>query len=388
MKKICCLLLTAMMIFMSSCSISSLFNKSEAVNNNVDAESRVINPISEPNIDQSVAANTDPAQLEDNITVSDAENRGGMVNDELVPTVVIGGIPEDKWVEDGSVPVILYLRDSDGFVVPVTLRAVNQPSIAKLTLSRLIDETTNREELSKFGLYPTIPQGTEISGITIQNGIATVDFSGNFINYKTDTDERIMISSVVYTLTQFPSVTGVKIMNSGKKLTQMRFGTDVSGVLYRANTMINSEKLNVTSGKEKQDIYVFRNSDESTAYCLPLSVEYDGKGDGANFAKTVELMADVNKNGLASLLPEGTKLIGSSVSKGTITLNFSSDLRRYAGNMREQAIMRQLLYTFAQYKGINNLRIFIEGNQSSVLPEGTDLSESFAVSKALNLVIE
>jgi Sporulation and spore germination. len=380
-----------MMFFLSSCSIGSLFNKSEAVNNNVDVDSRVINPAASPDTEQSMAADTNTGDEEGvaaAAAATDSDSREGMVNDELVPAVVLGGIPDDKWEEDGSLPVILYLRDSDGFIVPVTLRAVSQAAIAKLTLSKLIDETTNREELSKYGLSPTIPQGTDILGITIQNGVATVDFSGNFINYKTDTDERNMISSVVYTLTQFPSINGVKIMSSGKKLAQMRFGTDVSGVLYRANTMINADKLNVNTGKEKQDIFVFRNSDESTAYCLPLSIEYDENSDGANFAKTVELMTGVNKNGLASLLPEGTKLIGSSVSKGTITLNFSGDIRRYAGNMREQAILRQLLYTFAQYKGINNVRVYIEGNQNSVLPEGTDLSESFAVSKALNLIIE
>jgi len=390
MKKICCLLLTAMMFLMSSCSIGSLFNKSEAVNNNVDAESRVINPTAVPSEEPSSVAVSNTVAEEENkySEAADTLNQDGVVNDELVPAVVLGGIPDDTWIEDGSVPVMLYLRDKDGFIIPVTLRAVSQPAIAKLTLLKLIDDTANREELTKYGLYPTIPQGTEVLGITITNGIATVDFSGNFLNYKTEMDERNMISSVVYTLTQFPSVTGVKIMYTGKRLTQMRFGTDTSGVLYKANTMVNSDKLNVTPGKEKQDIYVFRNSDESTAYCLPVSIEYDGNADGANFNNTVGLLADFNRNGLASLLPSGTKLIGSSVSKGTVTLNFSSDIRRYAGNMREQAIMRQLLYTFAQYKGISNLRILIEGSQNSVLPEGTDLSESFIVSKALNLIIE
>lgn len=388
MKKICCLILVAMMFLMSSCSLGAFFNKSEAVNENVDAG--IINPTSSPNV-QSLEDTTNainPAGSKDIVAASSGIKRTEKVNDELVPAVAIGGIPDDTWVEDGFLPVILYLRDSDGFIVPVTQKAASQPTIAKLALSRLIDNSVNREELAGYGLYPTIPQGTEILGCTIANGIATIDFSSNFLNYKSDLDERNMISSIVYTMTQFPTVTGTKLMCSGKKLPIMRFGTDASGVLYRANTMINSEKLNVTPELVKQDIYAFRNNAGNIAYSIPVSYEYAGNGSGADFNKTVELMSQVNKMGLASLLPEGTKLIGSSVDKSTITLNFSKDIRRYAGNMREEAILRQLFYTFAQYKGIDYVRIFIEGSQNSVLPEGTDLSESFKISKAINLILD
>jgi len=391
MKKICCLILVAMMFLMSSCSLGTFFNKSEAVNKNVDVDDKgVINPTSAPTA-QGLEDATNVKGLignRDVVASSDGIEKVKVVNDELVPAVVIGGIPDDTWIEDGFSPVILYLRDSDGFIIPVTQKAVSQPEIAKLSLLRLIDNSVNREELARYGLYPTIPQKTEILGFTISNGIATIDFSSNFLNYKSDLDERNMISSIVYTMTQFPTVTGIKLMCSGKKLSVMRFGTDASSVLYRANTMINTEKLNVNTELMKQDIYAFRNSAGNIAYSIPVSYEYEGNSGGADFNKTVELMSQVNKNGLASLLPEGTKLIGSSVDKSTITLNFSKDIRRYAGNMREEAILRQLSYTFAQYKGIEYVRIFIEGSQNSVLPEGTDLSESFKISKALNLILD
>lgn len=392
MKKVCCLFMAVMMLFMSSCSLGAFLDKSEAVNKNVDINGDVINPTGMPAVQETTNNPVSSAAPAEDYQLASADSEGsgqaGVVNDELVPAVVLGGIPDDTWQEDGYVPVSLYLRDSDGFIIPVTQKAVNQAAIAKLTLSRLIDDTVNREELAQYGLYPTIPQETEILGLTIANGIASVDFSSNFLNYKTDLDERGMISSIVYTLTQFPSITGVKITCTGKKLSDMRFGTNASGVLYRANTMINSDKLNVTSDKEKQDIYVFRNSDENIAYCLPVSVEYDANGQGTNFSKTIELMSQFSKKDLATLLPQGSKLIGSSVNKGTITLNFSNDIRRYAGNMREEAIMRQLLYTFGQYKGISNVKILIDGNQNAVLPEGTELSQSFKISKALNLVMD
>lgn len=390
MKKICCLIMAVTMFFLSSCSLGDFFNKSEAVNNSVDADSNVINPTAAPVAD-TVADSVKVAAaggIPDATPAPEGENKGGEVNDELVPAVVIGGIPDDTWVEDGFIPVYLYLRDGDGFVIPVTQKAVSQPDIAKLTLARLIDDSVNREELAQYGLCPTIPKGTEILSFTVTNGIASVDFSSNFLNYKTDLDERVMLSSIVYTLTQFPTVTGVKLLCSGKKLPVMRFGSDASGTLYRANTLINSDKLNAGSGLVKQDVYVFRNSDNSIAYSLPISLEYDGENVGTDFNKTIELLAGVNKTGVASLVPYGTKLIGTTLDKSTITLNFSRDLLRYAGNMREEAILRQLLYTFAQYKGISNLKIMIEGNASSVLPEGTDLSESIKISKALNLVLD
>jgi germination protein M len=382
--------MAVMMFFLSSCGLGDFFNKSEAVNNNVDVNSNVINPTATPAsgaADDSIKV-ADTGRVVAVTPAPEGENRSGEVNDELVPAVVIGGIPDDTWVEDGFTPVYLYLRDNGGFVIPVTQKAVSQPNIAKLTLSKLIDDSVNREELAQYGLYPTIPKGTEILSFTVTNGIASVDFTSNFLNYKTDLDERVMLSSIVYTLTQFPTVTGVKLLCSGKKLPVMRFGSDASGILYRANTLINGDKLNAASGLIKQDVYVFRNSDYSIAYSLPISLEYEGENVGTDFNKTIELLADVNKAGVASLLPYGTKLIGTKLDKSTITLNFSRDLLRYAGNMREEAILRQLLYTFSQYKGISNLKIIIDGNESSVLPEGTDLSESIRISKALNLVLD
>jgi len=390
MKKICCLLLAGMMFFMSSCSLGDFFNKSEAVNNNVDVDSNVINPTASPAAEavEGSAKIADTKGIEDYSLMPGGENIGGAVNDELVPAVVIGGIPDDTWVEEGFTPVYLYLRDSDGFVIPVTQKAVSQPDIVKLTLERLIDDSVNREELAQYGLYPTIPKGTEILSFTVTNGIASVDFSSNFLNYRTELDERVMLSSIVYTLAQFPTVTGVKLMCSGKKLPVMRFGADASGILYKANTLINNDKLNATAGLIKQDIYVFKNSDDSIAFSLPISMEYEGENVGTDFNKTIELLADVNKSGLASLIPFGTKLLGTSLDKSTITLNFGKELRQYAGNMREEAILRQLLYTFSQYKGISYVRIMIEGNGKSVLPEGTDLSESIKISKALNMVLE
>jgi hypothetical protein len=73
------------------------------------------------------------------------------------------------------------------------------------------------EELAA-GLHTQIPPGTEVRGLTIRDGIATVDLSGDFAAGGDPTEERGRLGQVVYTLTQFPTVDGVRFRIDGEPL--------------------------------------------------------------------------------------------------------------------------------------------------------------------------
>ncbi|HET7181104.1 MAG TPA: GerMN domain-containing protein [Candidatus Limnocylindrales bacterium] len=74
-------------------------------------------------------------------------------------------------------------------------------------------------------MFTAIPAGTQVNGVQLAGGVATVDLSQEF----EDTDElpslRTALAQLVFTLTQFPEVTGVQVTIAGAVLSQ----TDADG---------------------------------------------------------------------------------------------------------------------------------------------------------------
>ena len=69
------------------------------------------------------------------------------------------------------------------------------------------------------GLRSQIPVGTKLLGLTIRSGIATADFSSSFGSAATPSTMALRIAQVVYSLAQFPTVTGVRFEINGQGVT-------------------------------------------------------------------------------------------------------------------------------------------------------------------------
>ena len=69
------------------------------------------------------------------------------------------------------------------------------------------------------GLRSRIPAGTTVRGVRISAGIATVDLSSSFESAASPSAMPLRIAQVVYTLTQFPTVTGVRFAINGQGVT-------------------------------------------------------------------------------------------------------------------------------------------------------------------------
>ena len=69
------------------------------------------------------------------------------------------------------------------------------------------------------GLRATIPEGTRLLGISIVNGLCTVDFSKEFVdNHSGGSAGEIMtLTSILKTLQEFPSIDKVQILVEGQK---------------------------------------------------------------------------------------------------------------------------------------------------------------------------
>ncbi|MCX8129386.1 MAG: GerMN domain-containing protein [Clostridia bacterium] len=301
----------------------------------------------------------------------------------------VKGIMKDTSTEniqsDKRLSLVLYYQSEKGFLVPVTRRATKQEGIAKAAVCGLIDSSINREELEYFGLYPTLPAGTEVRGLSIKDSTATIDFNSLILDYESKAEERNIISSVVYTLTEFKTVKNVKMLVNGALKEKLKFGSDISGMLNRENVLVNTEKIHLTKGMVKSDIYFLMDSEAMLSYTLPVSVEYPETSDDAKPSKIIELLAKGPENKeLYSEIPRKTRLLGSHREGKVLQLDFDKEIKSYGGgNAREKGILNQILYSMKQIDDIEKVKIIIEGKEGS-LPEGTEISRGISIPAEIN----
>jgi germination protein M len=288
-----------------------------------------------------------------------------------------------------SLWITLYYQDRDGYIVPASRKIAKQEGIARAAVSLLVDSSINREEIEYFGLYPVLPSGTEILGLNIKDGIATIDFDKDLLNYSDETAEKNIISSVVYTLTEFSTIEGVKILVNGHTVNNMKFSTDLSGVLGRGNILVNSDRINLDKDMVKQDIYLYKRVNDRYEYLLPVSRTYPKTESNDTFAVITKLLSeDPGIEYLYTQVPNGVELLNSSVDGSTLVLDFDAGLTSYGGGTaREYGIINQFLYSASEIGGINRIRFLVMGKPAN-FPEGTDASKDIIIPALINNVID
>lgn len=95
-----------------------------------------------------------------------------------------------------------------------TLRA-HPPTqaVAKAALQALLARPTRRERTD--GMRSEIPRGTRLLGIVIAKGVARVDLSSEYEAGGSSRSLQLRLAQVVYTLTQFPTVSAVRFSVDG-----------------------------------------------------------------------------------------------------------------------------------------------------------------------------
>ncbi len=108
---------------------------------------------------------------------------------------------------------IYFLRDE--LVGPVA-RTVDASDLPTAAMEALLDGPTATEE--QLGFVSNIPDGTELLGLTVDGGTATVDLSGDFESGGGSLSMMARVTEVVYTLTQFDDVDDVVFELDGEAI--------------------------------------------------------------------------------------------------------------------------------------------------------------------------
>jgi len=108
-----------------------------------------------------------------------------------------------------------FSRNGKLFVTQRTVPAT--AGVGRGALDRVLTGPSAAENAA--GLRTQIPAGTTLRGLRISAGIATADLSSSFESAASPSAMPLRIAQVVYTLTQFPTVTGVRFAINGEAKT-------------------------------------------------------------------------------------------------------------------------------------------------------------------------
>ncbi len=134
------------------------------------------------------------------------------------PATEAGTAQEPSATAGGAMPTKSEVRAYflvDEKVTPVSGTAIGK-GVAATAMELLLAGPTSRQ--TDQGLTTALPVGTKLRGVTIADGVATVDLSGEFTSGGGTLSMTSRVAQVVFTLTQFPTVKSVQFEVEGEAL--------------------------------------------------------------------------------------------------------------------------------------------------------------------------
>jgi hypothetical protein len=107
----------------------------------------------------------------------------------------------------------------DAGLAPVLYEIPRTQAVATAAMEHLLDGPSDMEINTRPAFYTTIPEGTQLLGLTIEDGVATVNLSREFESGGGSASVLGRLAQVVYTLTQFPTVDSVTFELDGEPVT-------------------------------------------------------------------------------------------------------------------------------------------------------------------------
>lgn len=252
---------------------------------------------------------------------------------------------------------VLYYATDDGFMVPVMKMIPWEEGIGKAALRCLVNTPENRLAAAKMGLAATIPEGLEFSLRIGDNAEAAVDLS-EMPDLGSREKEAAMITSIVNTLTEFPTIDTVSFTVNGKKTDSLPCGTGIRGAF--SNISLNAEgAVETSAGGEAVSMTLFFPNQGAT---LNVPVTRYGAGEANIESAITALIEGPGNSGLRNCFPEGTSLLYADLFDGSATVNLSAEFlsARYTEGLAEAAY-RTMFLTANAIEPIYELNILVEG---------------------------
>jgi germination protein M len=138
------------------------------------------------------------------------------------PTSGPGGLPDPTASPEATTVVRVYFyyggELGSAGLVPLLREVPETRAVATAAMHALLEGPT-ADESGEREITSAVPAGSRLLGLTIEDGVATVDLSSEFESGGGSLSVFVRLGQVVYTLTQFPTVDTVRFEIDGQPVT-------------------------------------------------------------------------------------------------------------------------------------------------------------------------
>ena len=292
----------------------------------------------------------DLADLSDFEIVDDSIGEEALEDTEDVIETITVNVEEEKMTE-----ILAYYEDENGFVVPVNTKIPWEEGIAKATLRSMIVGSETEQKIAQSGLHGVLPEGTQIRGMSIKDGLCRVDFSNSVLNKETYEQEENMISALTYTLTEFPTINKVEILVEGQILASLSKGYAIDTAFERKNINLqgNENGVNYT-------VYYKAPDTEVAGHYVPITFSAAKVGNPAVAVVEKLFSGAPSDTVLSNNIPVSVNLRGVDVKGGTAVVNLGVE----AVNLSEEEFEDMnaiVVLCLEQFEEVADVEYNIEG---------------------------
>lgn len=261
---------------------------------------------------------------------------------------------------------VVYYENEGGYLVPVKRDIAWEDGIGKAVLRSMVDSVATREEVAKIGFKPVIPKETKILGMTIDEAskICKVDFSNHLLNYQSKGEEKNIVKSIVYTLTEFENIEEVKITIDGKETSELKHGTSIEKPLKREDiNLIETSETLEEGGYSKILVYYRGTNEENYDHYVPITIPVNSSDVSPEYVvKKLFEKTPEDLEGLFTDIPNGVEFKNAKLENGTMILDL--DLNDEEILEKQDVIDRMsknIGLTLNQFDGIENIKLSAKG---------------------------
>lgn len=218
------------------------------------------------------------------------------------------------------------------------------------------------------GRYAALPAKTELLGITVEEGLCTVNFSSAFLEDRPQThrEARMAVFSVVNTLTELPQIERVRFLCSGVPV------SDYVGLALDQPLIREKAALDTSAQAGSYDATLFLPCEElDSLVAVPTMVERTSEKSLCEDVLRA-LIAFEPANGYENPIPEDTKIQKLNLEDGLCSVTFNNAFAQCGSDPeQEEKAVRSIVCTLCRVRNVEQVRISIQNGGLT----GVDLSE-------------
>ena len=205
-------------------------------------------------------------------------------------------------------------------------------------------------------LRSALPTGTRFNAVTVENGLCTVDVSGEFDSrrFYAMSAQCLSLLSIVNTLTALEEIDRVEITVDGNLL--IRYGA-----LSIPDPLVMDERcvgpVRTALGEMEAILYLVHGS-QGELIAIPVRLRPSASTTIPELVVR-SLLADPGTNGIRSCISPGSRLLSATIDDGICTVDLSGEYLNQPENLDWSN--RVLVATLCAIDGVKGVKILING---------------------------